>query len=161
EALLYASSPLSIPQLGIAYWVESRIDHVEEGSPAARARRLVKDKDQDHVSEAVPDSLRRGGAIFRSRLPASAPGGPKHWGNWHELKSKRGDKEVYERWASAFLSTQVRGNRLIELGIRRDGEEIKEPFEVILEPDPSWPLEGQDRGLYLALDIHLERAEGM
>src|SRR5205823_2664206 len=33
------TSPLSIPQLGLAYWVESKIEAVEPDSPAARARK--------------------------------------------------------------------------------------------------------------------------
>jgi len=49
------SSPLSIPQLGIAYWVTSRISEhatIEPDSAAARARRVVKE--QDRVFEAGP-----------------------------------------------------------------------------------------------------------
>src|SRR5207253_1532742 len=35
------------------------------------------------------------------------------------------------------------------------------PFEVTLDTDTDWPLEGQDRGLILMPDIHLERAADM
>ncbi len=42
EVPLSAASPLSIPQLGLAYWVLSQIVEVKEGSPAATAR-LEKD----------------------------------------------------------------------------------------------------------------------
>jgi regulator of sigma E protease len=165
EVSSYVGSPLAIPQLGIAYWVTSRITDVEKGSPAARARRLVKE--QDRVYELVPDTLQRDDVIYRIRWRESVPGEPSRWSSWVDLKSKRGKEEVYERWASTFRRLQGLSSRTVQLGIRRYDEEeasyqeIKEPFEVTLEQDTSWPLEGQSRGLLLMADVHLERASSM
>jgi C-terminal processing protease CtpA/Prc len=38
ESPTAAPSPMSIPQLGIAYWVDSTVVKVAPGSPAARAK---------------------------------------------------------------------------------------------------------------------------
>src|SRR5262249_44724786 len=73
EVPIYTTSPLSIPQLGIAYWVTSRIEDVEKDSPAAGARRQVKDKDQDRVQAGVPYPLKRGDVIYRIRFRQGPP----------------------------------------------------------------------------------------
>jgi regulator of sigma E protease len=156
------SSPLSIPQLGIAYWVTSRISEravIEPDSAAAQARRLVKL--QDRVSEHVPDALKRGDVIYRIRFRSGAPGEPKKWGRWNDLKGKRDEQEVHEKWAFTFRTLQRQDSRSIQLGIQRANKDIEEPMDVTLQEDRSWPLESESRGLqdYFVEDTHLERAE--
>src|SRR5438477_7819368 len=88
------------------------------------------------------------------------PGEPEHWSRWHDLETKRDNDKVYESWGPIFRRLQELTDRKVQFGIRRDGKEIKE-LEVSLDTDLSWPLEGQDRGLILMPDIHLERAANM
>ncbi|MCI0456972.1 MAG: site-2 protease family protein, partial [Gemmataceae bacterium] len=160
EDPFYAAAPTSVPQLGLAYWVTSRIVDVADGSPAKRARRAVEaGPNGQMVREADP--LRRDDAIFRYRIRETPPGKPPRWGSWQNLKAKRGKDEVYESWAMAFRTLQLVGLPEVQLGIRRDGAEIEEPFEVVLAEDRTWPVGGSDRGLRLMQDVHLHRAETM
>jgi regulator of sigma E protease len=153
------ASPLSIPQLGLAYHVTSKVKAVEPGSPAARARRVVKGS--GNVLEKEPDALRPGDVVYKLRVLADRKDGPE-WSPWLELRTKRGEEEVYEQWAYVSLLCQKLGYPTVQLGIRRDGKDLDEPFEVTLTRDGSWQLRTPDaQGLLLAEDRHLHRAESM
>lgn len=87
EAPVSPSAPTSIPQLGIAYWIESTVLKVEPGSPADRAG--VKPGD---VIQEI--SYRERGRKL----------GQVTWGSWYKMASQRGkDQEVYDQWAHYFF----------------------------------------------------------
>ena len=65
------ASPMAIPELGIAYRVESTIVEVRPDSPAAKAGLQPNDR------------------IVEICFKESEKGGPGKWGYWHKMASKR------------------------------------------------------------------------
>jgi RIP metalloprotease RseP len=158
-----AVSPLSIPQLGIAYWVKGLIDFVEPGSPAADARRV---QEQDGVWTKVKDPLQKGDKVLEIRYWDSQSGTWIGRGNgkgkgkgWYNLREERKNDDSDTRWGWAFVSMHEYNTRIVQLMIRRDTKLIEEPFEVVLEDDPRWPA--SDRGLLLLADTHVVKADSM
>jgi regulator of sigma E protease len=144
-----ASSPMSIPQLGIAYWVESTVNHVEKGSPADKAGILVGD-----VIEKI-----------RVKERGNKPGETK-WSNRVEMASTRGKQKVHDQWATWFFRIQDLDHPEVQFSIRRVDGETKTAVEVqvpagseslIPLPDETWPQE--DRGLALMMDTRRHKAE--
>src|SRR5262249_8675257 len=125
------SSPLSVPQLGLAYWVNSRVVAVEKGSPADKA------------------GLQAGDVVHKIRFKgAGKKPGESSWGSWTELQSQRGKEKLYDEWGGAFQRMQNVDFPEVGLQVRRDGETLKEPLLVTLGEDRTWPL--AQRGLILA-----------
>lgn len=151
------ASSLSIPQLGIAYWVNSFIEAVEPGSPAANARRVIEEQ-PDRVWTKKPESLQAGDVITSIRFWEGVPSKPG-WGDWEDLQSERGKEKAYDRWAYASEAVRASGRVVVQFKIRRDETVLAEPFEVVLQEDRSVPL--TERGLALAADTHLVKAESM
>ncbi len=144
EGPLYAGSPLSIPQLGIAYRVQAVVAKVKDGSAAARAG-LRK----DDVFEAV--SLLQGdGKIDQA-----------HWSRYFDLKSARGPegREVPDCWPPFFWMLQRADHHALLAQVRRGDRLLNEPVILEAEQDPTWPLE--DRGLLLSSDFRWQKADGV
>jgi membrane-associated protease RseP (regulator of RpoE activity) len=163
EIIADENSPMSIPQLGLAYWVTSEVQvgGVEKGSPAARAVRL--EKVATGVWDRVPDPIRppnspeAGDVIYRIRVPEKGNGSPVRWSPWIDLVEDQAKKS--EKWAYAFQILQAQRSRTVQLGIRRNGKNLEDTFEVTLAKDRSWPLERFHRGLRLTPDDHLHKAD--
>ncbi len=143
EAPISLSAPMSIPQLGIAYRVQTTVTEVKADSPAAEAK-----IQKDDVFEQV--SYRKGGA--KSSAAVS-------WTGFFELKSKRGPdgKEVYDRWANIFWGLQHNDYHEIRVKVRRGDALLSEPVTLRATPDRTWPL--ADRGLFLEGEVQLQKAD--
>jgi RIP metalloprotease RseP len=157
EVPLGLSSPLSIPQLGLAYGINSLVGAVEERSPAAEARKVVKDRDGVWTKE--PDPIRPFDVVTGIRFWSAAPG-ESGWDQEFELQSKPRDvNHVDYRWASTFEYMQRVERRVVQLKIRRSEQVLDEPFELVLREDRTWPT--VDRGLQFSEDFHLVKAENL
>ena len=146
EAPLSPTSPLSIPQLGLAYQVESTVVKVEPNSPAAKAK--VKDNDEVRAIR-----FRQGGKTF---------GGDVKWGVWNDMASKRArDPQAYDEWAHFFTLIQDRLDYPeVQVKVRRNGKDLEEPLEPITaEEDETWPK--ADRGLLLTVDRVRMKADSL
>jgi len=142
ESALGTSSPLAVPQLGVAYWVLSQIVEVKPGSPAAKAG-LKKD---DTLTEYRLRQL----SEFSKELG---------WSKWTSLESKRSDNVVYDRWAKPFTLLQALDYKEMQVRIKRPNEEVKEPITLTPVEDPTWPL--GSRGLSLLSDYKLQKANSL
>ncbi len=150
------ASPLAIPQLSIAYWVNSLIESVEPDSPAALARQAIEE--QDGVWTKKPSPLKAGDVITRVRFWEASAAKPA-WSPWVDLESERNKEKVDDRWSYASTLLSSGEYRTVQLTIRRDTTVLKEPFEVVLEEDAALPQ--AERGIRLVLDSHLVKAESI
>lgn len=139
------SSPLSIPQLGIAYRVENTVLKIEEKSPAQEAGVKIFDT----IEQARF-------ARFDHKTNAEV------WDKWIDLKSYRGknDLQVFDQWSFAFAMLQEREPHKIQLKVRRAGEPnlIELPPMVAL-PDNTWP--SKELGLRMVSDFVMQKADSI
>jgi regulator of sigma E protease len=141
ESPARGSSPLSIPQLGIAYQVDSTVVEVAPGSPAAKAGLQTGD-----VIREV--SIREGG-----KTPEEVD-----WSQWIEMVSKRGSEKVYDQWAHFFWVLQRNDFAEVKVKIARGGQDLSQEFgPMVADTDTTWPL--ADRGLILQSDARRQKAE--
>jgi regulator of sigma E protease len=137
SALMSESAPLAVEELGLAYRVETVIDDVTDGSPAARAN-LKKD---DVIKEVQ---------YFTNTLTGKAD-----VSSWLEVKP--------DQWAFIFWRWQNErpdfDTRKINLRVETKDKDTKQTREVSLEAedDRSWPL--VSRGLILDIDQRLQKAD--
>ena len=150
EPPMSAAAPLAISQLGLAYWIESRIVHVAKDSPAARARREGDGNDRLRPGDVVAEIRWR----ERTRNSDEAD-----WSRTAKLKSKRGKEEFFDEWAHVHYAFQFMDYDEITLKVRRDGELIDDWFTLTLAEDGDWPL--VSRGIRLMSDQHLHKAENL
>jgi membrane-associated protease RseP (regulator of RpoE activity) len=146
EFPLNPTSPLSVPQLGLAYQVDSTVAKVEPDSPAAKAK--VKEN----------DLLR----AIRFRRPAPKWGGEPTWDVWADMASKRArDPQTYDEWAYFFAHLQDHvDSPEVQVKVRRNGTDLEEPLEpMTAREDETWPK--ADRGLLLDLDTVVMKADSM
>jgi membrane-associated protease RseP (regulator of RpoE activity) len=135
EQPLAATSPLAIPELGLAFRVETR---VEEGPPAG-------------------DGLREGDVIKGFSVK-----GYKFEADGSVADLEQEDKKTLEadQWAWAFSILQQHKVRELKLTVeRKDGTH---EVAVMPEPDRSWPL--VERGLgpvYLQDQTVVQKADGV
>jgi regulator of sigma E protease len=124
------NSPLSIPELGLAYRVDQVVDGVEPSSPAQLAG--VRDGD---VIRAI-----------RFQNPGKEPGERKP-GEWVKIDD--------EQWAHAFWTLQYADFKEMDLRI----ENAAGTTEVSLQaqPDRTWPQ--AERGLGLMPAIRYQKAD--
>jgi regulator of sigma E protease len=122
------SSPLAIPELGLAYRIDTFVEDVAPGTPAAG--RLQKN---DIIKE-----------IRFQRLGAKA--GQWSDDDWEKLEP--------EQWARVFGTLQRVDGREVTLKVTRGGKE--EEVRLTLQPDYAWPR--SDRGLGLMPDFRVQRA---
>jgi regulator of sigma E protease len=125
-------SPLSIPELGLAYQVETMVDAVAEGSPAHAAGL----KPRDVIKEV------------RFQEPGKEPGQSTP-GPWTELDS--------DQWAHIFWVLQETEIKALTLRVQRANK--TEEFRVVAQDDTSWPL--LERGLVLMPETRLQKANNL
>jgi regulator of sigma E protease len=116
------AAPLAVPELGVAYPVQTTVEDVAAGSPAEG--RLQK-----------KDVLK----AYRIKDLGAKPG---EWtdGNWEELGADQGPQ--------FFTTLQELDSPEVTLRVQRGDKVLEEAFT--LAPDPTWPLE--DRGLLFMAD---------
>lgn len=132
EVPLNVTSPIAIPELGLAYMVLPRVEKVVHPGP-------------DGASLEVDDVIKQ----VRFQMPGKKPGTFEP-DKWRKLEPDQ------LQWPNVFLALQSSDSKEIGLkverrrkgdGARKGGEmELKE-LEVAARPDPDWPL--ADRGLIL------------
>ncbi|MFM7151128.1 MAG: site-2 protease family protein [Gemmataceae bacterium] len=155
EAPMSPSSPMSIPQLGIAYWVESTVVMVAPGSPAEE-------------TGIQPGDVVQG---IRFLEKDSSKPDKKTWSSWFSMASVRGkEKEVNDQWAHYFWIMQRGEYSGVQLKIKRlTGDQpqiIQFPSPVAgseggLRPvlDSSWPID--DRGFLFSPDMQRQKASNL
>jgi regulator of sigma E protease len=136
------ASPLPVPQLGLAYWVNSQVAAVEPGWPAAEA------------------GLEKGDRIDEVRFKdVTSTGTNVDWSGWFPLESQRGDETVYDRWAHVFWILQLSDFKEVQLRVSRPKGEVKNPVELRGRTDETWPL--ASRGLRLQAAYYLQKANSL
>ncbi len=144
ELPLSPTSAMALPELGIAYRVESTVVSVKDGSPAAKADLKVNDR-IDEIS-------------FRQFKKDDAG----KWGVWDNTKSQRtkadgAAEESYDQWAFYFRTMlQTPDVSGVRARVWRAGALVPTDFEMEPAEDRSWPL--ADRGLALLPDSKLIKA---
>jgi regulator of sigma E protease len=151
EQLLNLRSPLSIPELGIAYQVDTRVEAVAADSPAAKA------------------DLREGDVIMEIRFKEKGRGGKEDkWSNWLELyteeKGQPGGKKPEPWWADMFSDLQENELPDIQVKVRRGSEDLGESKELTAAIDPTWPCDRRGiwhdcRGMIFEPDVRLQKAD--
>jgi RIP metalloprotease RseP len=144
-------SPLSVPQLGLAYLISSTVSAVEPDSPGARAGA----QKGDTVT----------GIRFRKVGKKSET---SDWGDWGDLKDKaRYDPgDACEQWAYVDAAMQSRDDYEVQFKVQEaDGKVVYLPGRSAAEPadgiaavaDTTWPI--AERGLDFMPDIWLQRTD--
>jgi regulator of sigma E protease len=133
------AAPMSIPELGIAYWVESMVADVKKGSPADRA------------------GLKRGDVITQMRFrEGKKTPDDWEWGHWlDKMFSERGKEKPHDQWAHFFHGMQFQDFPDVQVKVQRGNKLIDDAFEMKAEPDTTWPL--AERGLLLLQDTRVRR----
>ena len=123
--------PMSLPQLGIAYWVDSTVVHVDPGTAAERAGLVAGDEIRE-ITFRKPD--------FKTPDEIG-------WGSWIKMASHRGKAgNLYDQWGYFFELLQrtdypqfrlkvKRGSAVVELPPAADN-----PDGIVATPDASWPM---------------------
>jgi regulator of sigma E protease len=144
EGPVSPAAPMSIPQLGIAYWVECTVASVKEKLPAARA------------------GLEKGDVIthIRYREAGKTPQAAGNWGNWVETFSIRGKEKPRDQWAyfSWMVGQYPYDYPRVEVKVLRGGKEAG-PFEMTAEEDRDWP--SIQRGLIFRSDYRLQKTDSI
>ncbi|MBL8799223.1 MAG: site-2 protease family protein [Planctomycetia bacterium] len=143
EVSMNLSAPIALPELGIAYHVETTVKAVLPNSPAARAvgtdGQPAPLKEQDVIK-----------SIWRFQT--------KPDGTLGEVAKKPVDLKQHQ-WAFAEYSIQFEGaeHKQFKLLVERG----KDTFEVVLqaEEERGWPT--IDRGLVFEADQHIKKAQNI
>ena len=125
----YFSSPLSIPELGLAYRIKNFVEDVEKDSPAARAG-----IERNDLIRAI-----------RFQEPGSEPGTSVPT-KWIELE--------HDQWAYPFWALQEIEFKEITIRFERAGQTKEESLTA--EVDKSWPL--VERGVNLMQEVRIQKA---
>lgn len=133
EVATTLSSPLSIPELGLAYQVECEIESVQAGSPAEEAGLKAGDTIEAIQLQEWDEDKQK--AVWAS--------------DWIDLKR--------EQWARVFEAVQGTEFKTIRLRVKRD-KEVKE-FTLTPQADVSWPM--IERGLLLMPEYRLQVADSV
>jgi membrane-associated protease RseP (regulator of RpoE activity) len=140
EMPLSLSSPLAIPQLGLAYWVLSQVVEVTKDSPAADAGLKSGDTIKG-ISFWGPSEF--------SKEP--------DWDKETSLESKRNGNSLYDCWAQVFWVVQRSDYKKVRVKVNRPGDEkFKDAIELTAREDASWPL--VPRGIRLIHDYREQKA---
>jgi regulator of sigma E protease len=132
------AAPQAIPQLGLAYYVESTVFAVEPDSPAARAGIQPNDR-LEQIAFREPGKTAE----------------EVSWGHWLSLEAQRGKEKSYDEWASFFWAMQRDDFHEVKLQVRR-GDTLLPEQTLALAPDESWPL--GETGLNLMQDTRRQKA---
>jgi membrane-associated protease RseP (regulator of RpoE activity) len=124
------ASPMSIPQLGVAYWINCTVKSVQPGSPAAQAGILPEDRIAE-VRWQEPDK------------PGSEE--KKTWSPWIKLQAYRENGQIgYDTWAWCSYVLRYGGYPAMQVKVVRNGKIVQEgdkdkEFELKPVEDPTWP----------------------
>ncbi|HJT76027.1 MAG TPA: site-2 protease family protein, partial [Gemmataceae bacterium] len=132
------TAPVAIPELGLAYQVDSFVEDVLPGSPAAAAG-LQKN-----------DVIK---AVRLKKLGAKLDEPPKD-GTWEPESSK---DAALDQWPSLFAAMQEQDFAEVGLRVERGGQVLE--LSLTTEPDASWPLDS--RGVLLMPDLRLQKADNL
>jgi regulator of sigma E protease len=143
ESPFQPTSPLSVPQLGLAYWVTSKVVGVEPRSGAARAGLKVDDVIVA-LTPMTEDRLDLDQVRPWVKLPSEVVGEQgRKWGPSVLLSplKKKDDEGPWEDWAGRFEELQRLEPAAVALMVKRGGEILYlDPFIVETREDPSWPM---------------------
>jgi regulator of sigma E protease len=139
EASLGPHSPVSIPELGIAYRVQNMVVEVRPGSPATQAGI----KSRDLVEEV---RLRKMG---KKRTDVE-------WGNWFKLTADPEKASDSTGWANFIWGLGQQDFHEVQMGVRRGGERLSD-MKLTAVPEEDWPQ--AERGLVLSADQRLQKAD--
>jgi regulator of sigma E protease len=136
------ASPMSIPQLGIAYYVDSKVMAVVKGSPA------------EEKGIKPGDDIRQ----IQYREATRAVDDPEKWNSWADMYSERPGGRQYDQWAFFDWLLQRIDFPTVKMKVSRDGkEELVEIGPMDAQPDPTWPV--TSRGLRLSPEVRLQKAD--
>ncbi len=145
ELAFNPASPMAIPELGIAYRVESTVVEVRPESPAAKAGLQPNDR------------------LVEICYKQSEKGGPGKWGYWHKMAAKRvkggATEEVYDEWANFFAALQANDTLDVKVKVWRNGTELPDEIPMTAVEDRTWPL--AERGILLMPETKLQKADGV
>jgi len=128
ETVMLPNSPQPISGLGLAYWVEAVVDHVEPNGPAAAAGLQLND------------------VITAVRFKGIDDAGNLKDGEWD-------DDLKYYQWASVDFLYQLYSPEL-DLKVKRN-EQIDD-IHLTAKPATDWPLD--DRGLRFQPEVRIQQA---
>jgi regulator of sigma E protease len=132
------AAPVAVPELGLAYYVESTVFAVEPDSPAAAAGIQPNDRIEQIA-------YREGGKTA----------GEEKWSSLFKLEAQRGNDKTYDEWAHFFWALQREDFHEVKLQVRR-GDALLPELTLKATTDASWPL--SDLGLGLVQDTRLQTA---
>jgi len=140
---LNKGSALAISQLGLAYRVETTIDHVKPDSAAAKAG-LQKGDRLDKVAFKIPGKSR------------------DEEGTWSPARSLHTERvagqKVYDAGANLGWVLQQQDSPQVKLTVHRNGKD-EEPVELTLVPNKEW-YDTDDRGFaFWGLDFRLQKKD--
>jgi regulator of sigma E protease len=145
ETPVNIASPMPIPELGIAYQVQTTVENVAENCLARQAG-LEKD---DVILEVWFKEFAKPGA--------EPEWIKKPWELWKDQEADAsGEKRKPEaHWAKVADFFQTPDEKKVKVLVKRQ----KEPIEIELEPDPFWPTD--DVGIVLMPQRRLQKAHGL
>ena len=144
------AAPMAIPQLGIAYWVESTVVKIDSGSAADRAGLMAGDEIQQInfriLNTTKPDEIK--------------------WAGWGKKRPSRRGRglDLYDQWAFHFTVLQLNDYPQFRLKVKRGSEVLELPPEsdtdgIIATPITDWPM--SERGLTLISDSRRQKAKSV
>jgi membrane-associated protease RseP (regulator of RpoE activity) len=141
EMPVTAASPMSIPELGIAYRVESTVEEVTR-----------KDLDKLQQGDVIVE--------IRFRKLTKNPD-EESWTNWGEMQSDRAGEKVSDQWAHWFFMwlQGLEQHQEFEVKVRRGQAQLPAPVRIQLREDENWPI--ADRGLLFRPVMKLERSTSL
>jgi regulator of sigma E protease len=132
------AAPVAVPELGLAYYVESTVFEVEPNSPAAAAGIRPNDR-----LEQI--AYREGGETAAE----------VKWSNWFKLEAQRGADKSFDAWAHFFWALQGQDFHEVKVQVRR-GDALLPEMTLAAAADESWP--SSELGLGLMPDRHRKTA---
>jgi regulator of sigma E protease len=135
------TSPLAIPELGLAYRVQTTVAGVDR-QPAGDGKKSLQAND-------VIKRVKFHRYDFTSRVDGSRPTETKEGTSWISLEP--------DQWAWVFHNLQAVEVKKLTLEVDRSGEKFE--LEVDARPDETWPQ--TSRGMILARDSRLQKADNI
>lgn len=145
EILTAPNSPLSIPCLGLAYYVEAVVEYVPPDTLAATAEFIGKDNRPENPGIRKGDLIKE----IRSRYVISN-------GKTDETKETKWVEIKPHQWAYVFAELQTAQPKELDVKIERSGVSGLIEMRLKTVADESWPV--TDRGLFFKSDTRLHKA---
>lgn len=136
EMVMNPNSPLPLPGLGLAYWVNAQVDAVEPLAPKVRA----EGKTEGEKSAAAQAGLQPRDLIEAVKFIAEDASGKTKEGEWNEIKG--------HQWAAIDSALQGGAPGKIQLKVKRGDK--SEELTLTAQEDPTWPLD--ERGFLFQED---------